>query len=165
MTNIVIDEMRADDWPAVRRIYEEGIATGHATFETVVPDWDAWHAGHLTNSRLVARAGSEVIGWAALAPTSSRTCYAGVAELSYYVAAAHRGHGVGRALVNENVRSAEQHGIWTLTAGLFPENVASVRLVESCGFRFVGRRERIGQLHGVWRDTVIYERRSETVGR
>src|SRR5262245_55315778 len=142
-----IQDMTADDWPAVHRIYEEGIATGNATFELAPPNWADWNAGHLMHTRFVAKLGSEVVGWAALAPTSRRSCYAGVAEVSYYVATAHRGQGVGKKLLQAAIQSSEQRGIWTLSAGLFPENVASVRLLESCGFRLVGRRERIGQMN------------------
>jgi phosphinothricin acetyltransferase len=161
----IIDEMHADDWPAVRRIYEQGIATCQATFETKTPSWQDWHAGHFSHCRLIARIDGDIVGWAALAPTSRRACYAGVAEVSIYIAKLHRMRGIGRALLQAIVPSSERHGIWTLTAGLFPENQASVRLLESCGFRLVGRRERIGQLDGKWRDTVIYERRSAIVGK
>ncbi|MCB2379050.1 N-acetyltransferase family protein [Hymenobacter sp. BT635] len=152
-------------WPAVRAIYEQGIATGNATFQTEAPEWDAWNTGHLAHSRLVAEAADgQIVGWAALTPVSGRCVYAGVAEISVYVAAAARGHGVGRQLLQALVAESEQHGIWTLQAGIFPENAASVRLHEAAGFRVVGQRERIGQMHGVWRDTVLLERRSATVG-
>ena len=161
--NYVIDAMRAEDWGRVRSIYLEGIATGHATFETDAPPWEAWDAGHLQKPRLVARAGDEILGWAALSPVSSRCVYGGVAEVSVYVGEEGRGRGVGRALLEALVGESEQAGIWTLQAGIFPENTASVRLHLRCGFREVGRRERIGKLKGVWRDTLLLERRSRSV--
>lgn len=155
-----IEPMRPDDWPRVREIYLDGIATGNATFETEAPAWPDWDAGHLPICRLVARMGAEVIGWAALSPVSKRRCYAGVAEVSLYVAATRRKQGVGRSLLLAVIGESERHGIWTLQGGSFPENEASLKLQASCGFRVIGRRERIGQLHGVWRDTIITERRS-----
>jgi phosphinothricin acetyltransferase len=162
--NYVIDAMTADDWGRVRSIYLEGIATGHATFETEAPSWADWDAAHLREPRLVARDGAEILGWAALSPVSSRRVYGGVAEVSVYVAEGGRGRGVGRALLEALVAESERRGIWTLQAGIFPENEASVRLHLRCGFREVGRRERIGRLRGVWRDTLLLERRSRTVG-
>ena len=156
--------LAAEHWPAVRLIYEEGLATGQASFETAVPDWPAWDAAHLAHSRLVALEGDAVVGWAALGPVSRRAVYAGVAEVSVYVSAAARGKGVGRALLRALVRESEAAGIWTLQASIFPENQASVRLHEACGFRLLGRRERIAQHRGIWRDTVILERRSLVVG-
>ena len=160
----VIDEMSPADWEAVRTIYLEGIATGNATFETEAPAWASWDAAHLPHSRLVARAGDEVMAWAALTPVSSRCVYGGVAEVSVYVGAGHRGAGLGRALLAALIASSERHGMWTLQAGVFPENEASVGLHRACGFREVGRRERVGKLHGRWRDTVLLERRSLIVG-
>jgi phosphinothricin acetyltransferase len=152
-------------WPAARAIYEAGIATGHATFATEAPSWEDWHRGHLAHGRLAAldEAG-QVTGWAALSPVSGRCVYAGVAEVSVYVASDARGRGVGRQLLQALVAESEQHGLWTLQAGIFPENAPSVRLHEACGFRLVGRRERIGQLRGRWRDTLLLERRSAVVG-
>jgi L-amino acid N-acyltransferase YncA len=155
--------MTADDWNAVRAIYQEGIDTGLATFETAVPTWETWHAGHLANNRLVARRAGQAIGWAALSPVSSRCVYQGVAEDSVYVAATARGQGVGKALLQALVTASEQDNIWTLQASLFPENSASLALHRVCGFRVVGRRERIAQLHGVWRDTLFLERRSPMI--
>ncbi len=152
------------DWPAVRAIYAEGIATGNATFETEPPGWEAFDAGHLTEPRLVAERGGEVVGWAALAPVSRRAVYAGVADLSIYVAETARGAGVGGLLLAALIRAAETRGIWTLQAGIFPENAASLALHERHGFRVVGRRERIGAMHGRWRDVVLMERRSTEVG-
>ena len=158
-----LQAMRPDDWPAVREIYQAGIATGEATFETTTPDWEAWDAGHLDEHRLVARVGGQVVGWAALAPVSDRCAYAGVAEDSIYVAPGGQGRGVGRALLGALVASAERGGIWTVQTGIFPENQASIRLHQACGFRVVGLRERLGQLNGRWRDVVLLERRSPVI--
>jgi L-amino acid N-acyltransferase YncA len=157
----VIDAMAPGDWPAVAAIYAEGLEAG--TFETEVPSWEAWDDAHLATPRLVARVDGAVRGWAALSPVSRRAVYRGVAEDSVYVASAVRGTGVGRALLTELVRLADEAGIWTIQAGCFPENTASIRLHEACGFRVVGRRERIGQREGVWRDVVLLERRSPSV--
>ena len=162
--NYVVEEMRPEDWGQVRAIYLEGIATGVATFETDAPAWEKWDAGHLRKARLVARDGAEVLGWAALSPVSDRCVYGGVAEVSVYVGERGRGRGIGRALLDALVAASERNGIWTLQAGVFPENEASIRLHLSCGFREVGRRERIGRLHGAWRDTLLLERRSRSVG-
>lgn len=154
------------DWPRVRAIYAEGIESGHATFQTEVPTWGKWDSSRLDRCRIVAEVEGRVDGFAALSPTSSRPVYAGVCEVMVYVAAAARGRGIGRALVAELVRQSEDAGIWTLQAGIFPENEASIRAHLAAGFREVGRRERIGRFHdGRWRDTVLLERRSETVGR
>ena len=158
----------AAQWPQVRAIYEEGIATGIATFQTEAPAWAAWDAAHLTHSRLVVTDAQQpdgpVLGWAALTPVSGRCVYSGVAEVSVYVASAARGRGVGQALLLALVVAAEQNGLWTLQAGIFPENEPSLRLHQRVGFRVVGRRERIGQLHGQWRDTLLLERRSAVIG-
>ena len=157
--------MTAGDWPVVRAIYEAGIATGHATFQTEAPEWDAWDRAHLPTCRLVAKSDDgSVVGWAALSPISARPVYAGVAEVSVYVADDARGQGVGHSLLEALVQAAEADGRWTLQAGICPENAASVRLHEHCGFRVVGRRERIGRHHGVWRDVLLLERRSAVVG-
>ena len=162
--NYVIDEMKGADWEQVRSIYLEGIATGVATFEIDAPSWEKWDAGHLRKARLAARDGDEILGWAALSPVSDRCVYGGVAEVSVYVGERGRGRGVGRALLDALVEASEQNGIWTLQAGVFPENAASIKLHLRCGFREVGRRERIGKLNGVWRDTLLFERRSHRVG-
>ena len=162
---MIIDALHPTDWLQVHTIYLEGIATGQATFEQRAPDWEAWDRKHLLTCRLVARDRVEqVVGWAALTPYSARAVYAGVAEVSIYIAAAMRGQGVGRRLLTALVDASEAAGIWTLQAGIFPENTASVRLHARCGFRVVGRRERIGQLHGVWRDVLLLERRSGIIG-
>jgi len=152
------------DWDDVARIYAEGIATRLATFETEVPSWQAWDGAHLAEHRLMAREDGRAAGWAALAPVSSRCVYAGVAEVSVYVAAAARGHGVGTALLSALVASSEVGGVWTLEAGILPENGASVRMHERCGFRVVGRRERLGRMDGEWRDVLLLERRSRVAG-
>jgi L-amino acid N-acyltransferase YncA len=163
MKEISIAPMEQADWLPVREIYLEGIATGHATFETGAPSWESWNAAHLPFARLVARCG-DIVGWAALSPVSQRCVYGGVAEVSVYVSSESRGAGVGRALLGELIQESERNGIWTLQAGIFPENGASIALHLSCGFREVGRRERIGKLDGVWRDTILFERRSQTIG-
>jgi phosphinothricin acetyltransferase len=161
---VTIAPLRRADWGDVARIYGEGIATGEATFETEVPEWDRWDAAHMPSHRLAATAGGHLVGWAALSPVSERCVYAGVAEVSVYVAAHARGHGVGAALLAALVSSSEADGVWTLQAGIFPENEASVRLHERAGFRVVGRRARLGRLHGAWRDVLLMERRSPVVG-
>jgi phosphinothricin acetyltransferase len=155
--------MALTDWDAVRRIYEQGIATGNATFETEAPAWSEWDASHLVDHRVVADVGGEVVGWAALSPVSSRCVYAGVAENSVYVAESARSHGLGRALLRALINGSDAAGIWTIQTGIFPENGVSLRLHHSCGFRVVGRRERIGRLNGSWRDTLLLERRSAVV--
>lgn len=152
--------MEEEDWPQVRAIYLEGIATGHATFETEAPSWERWDESHLQIGRLVMRDGEEVLGWTALSPVSKRAVYRGVAELTVSVRESARGKGIGRALLEALIADSESNGIWTLQASIFPENTASIKLHLRCGFREVGRRERIGQLKDIWRDTVLFERRS-----
>jgi L-amino acid N-acyltransferase YncA len=154
-------ELTKADWLAVRSIYEQGIAGGQATFETEAPMWAVWDRAH--SLRLVAEQDREVLGWAALSPVSERCVYGGVVEDSVYVADSAQGRGIGRALLEEVVRRAERDGVWTIQAGIFPENESSIALHERCGFRVVGMRERIGKHHGVWRDVVLMERRSEEV--
>lgn len=161
---VVIEDMAAGDWDAVRAIYEEGIATGHATFEQSTPEWEQWNSGHLPSCRLIAKANSHVLGWAALSPVSKRQVYVGVAEVSVYVAEQARGKGIGLELLTALVKASESHGIWALQAVIFPENKASIELHKRCGFRIVGTRERIGRMHGKWRDTVLMERRSSVTG-
>jgi len=163
--NCVIDQMRASDWKQVREIYLEGIRSGHSTFETEAPSWERWDEAHLPFARLVMREGERVLGWAALSPVSKRRVYRGVAEVTVYVAESARGQGIGRALLDALIEESERNGIWTLQASIFPENVASVELHRRCGFREVGRRERIAMLHNVWRDTLLFERRSNASGR
>jgi phosphinothricin acetyltransferase len=159
----MIRELVPTDWPAVAAIYAEGIATGDATFETDVPSWEVWDAAH-TGPRLVAEDEDDLVGWAATIAYSDRCCYAGVAEVSVYVAERARGRGVGRELLADLVERSERSGVWTLQAGIFPENEPSVRLHEACGFRVVGVRERLGELNGRWRDVLLLERRSKEVG-
>lgn len=156
--------MKPGDWEKVRSIYLEGIATGYTTFETDAPSWEKWDAGHLQFARLVARQGDRVLGWAALSPVSKRDAYRGVAELSVSIEEQSRGQGIGRALLEALIEESERNAIWTLQAAIFPENTASVKLHLRCGFREVGRRERIGKLNGSWRDTLLFERRSAIVG-
>jgi L-amino acid N-acyltransferase YncA len=158
-----VDELTAGDWPAVSAIYADGIATRNATFETEVPSWEAWDAAHLADHRLVVRRGDEVVAWAALSPVSDRCAYRGVAEGSIYVATGARGQRIGRRLLTQLVERAEADGIWTIQTGVFPENLASLKLHVACGFRVVGVRERIGQLDGAWRDVVLLERRSKEI--
>jgi phosphinothricin acetyltransferase len=174
----LIIPMPQDLWPAVRDLYADGIATGNATFETDLPDWEHWDSSHLKSCRLVALdkspenvgegqfppAAFNVLGWAALSPVSPRRVYRGVAEVSVYVAAAARGRGIGKALLKALVLESEVNGLWTLQASIFPENVASIRVHKSCGFRQVGIRHKIGKLGDRWRDTVLLERRSTNTG-
>lgn len=162
--HVTIRAMQPTDWIAVRTIYAEGIATGNATFETTVPPREVWDRNHLPDGRLVATSEGRVVGWAALLPVSNRAVYAGVCEVSVYVAASARRKGIGTALLEALVHESEGMGIWTLQAGIFPENVASLALHRACGFRRVGIRTRLGQLHGAWRDVVLMERRSEVFG-
>jgi len=160
----IINGLQPSDWEQIRAIYLEGIATRNATFETEAPSWEKWNAAHLADLRLAARAGDRILGWAALSPVSSRCVYAGVGEVSVYVRASFRRRGIGRALLAELIALSEKHGIWTLQAGVFPENQASLALCRKCGFREVGRRERLGKLDGAWRDVLLLERRSTVVG-
>lgn len=156
--------MTENDWPSVRAIYEEGIATGNATLEVSVPDWPKWDAEHVKECRLVFKENGTVQGWAALTPVSGRCVYAGVAEVSVYIGASFRGKGVGKKLLQALVEASEASGIWTLQAGILKENTASIELHQSCEFREVGVREKLGQLNSAWRDVVMMERRSKVVG-
>lgn len=159
-----IETMKDEDWPQMREIYHQGIMTGNATFETQVPSWEKWNEGHLRDCRLVARNGQQVLGWAALTSVSVRPVYAGVTEVSVYVAAAARGRGVGKTLLQALVEKSEKCGIWMLQAGIFPENLSSIALHKTCGFREVGVRRGLGKLGDIWRDVLLLERRSDTVG-
>lgn len=161
---VQISTMQKNDWKSVKDIYREGIETGIATFETTVPSWEEWDQNHLENCRLVARMDEKVTGWAALSPVSSRCVYGGVAEISIYVSKEARGRGVGTLLLRRLIESSEKTGIWTLQAGIFPENEPSISLHRKCGFRVVGRRERIGKLDGKWKDIILMERRSDSIG-
>ena len=157
--------MSPADWESVRAIYREGIATGDATFEQSAPEWEQWDERHLRACRVVARSGGKVLGWAALSPVSRRRVYRGVAEVSVYVSGRARRKGVGMALLTALIESSEREGIWTLQAGIFPENTPSVELHRRAGFRVVGIRERLGSMDGRWRDVVLMERRSAVVGQ
>ena len=156
--------MEQRHWQAVERIYLEGIATGQATFQTGSPGWEEWDSSHTANCRLVALEHEQVLGWAALTPVSGRCVYAGVAEVSVYVSEEARGKGVGKKLLEALVTQSEEEGYWTLQAGIFPENPASMRLHQQAGFRIIGTRERIGKMQGHWRDTILLERRSDLIG-
>ena len=156
--------MKPSDWEAVKEISEEGIATGNATFQQSAPTWEEWNNSHLQHSRIVAKEDNNILGWAALTPVSGRCVYAGVAEVSVYVTDKARGKGLGKQLLQKLIEESEANGIWTLQAGIFPENRASIKIHEACGFRILGTRERIGKMNGAWRDTILMERRSETVG-
>jgi L-amino acid N-acyltransferase YncA len=156
--------MTQQHWTSVSEIFAQGIATGNATFETSVSSWQEWDARHLPACRLVGLRGEEVVGWAALSAVSSRDVYRGVAEVSVYIAESARGQGIGAALLDKLIEESERNGIWTLQAGILAENVASIRLHEKAGFRVVGKRERIGCMYGIWRDTILMERRSKVAG-
>jgi L-amino acid N-acyltransferase YncA len=168
--NVTIAAMLASDWADVARIYEEGIATGHATFTDAPPrDWAEWNAHHISECSVVARTSAGVVGWACLSPVSSRCVYRGVAEISTYVSSHTRGQGVGGKLVSALIELSERNDIWSLQAGIFPENTRSLRLHLACGFREVGRREKMGRMNfgpmaGIWRDVVLLERRSQVTG-
>jgi phosphinothricin acetyltransferase len=161
--SVTFEDLRSEHWPEVARIYADGMATGHATFETKVPSWESWDSSHLDAHRFVALLDGEVVGWVAVSPVSDRCVYGGVVENSVYVASRVRGRGVGRLLLERLIASTEAAGIWTIQTGIFPENAASVRLHERVGFEVVGRRKRLGKLHGAWRDVLLLERRSELV--
>lgn len=163
-TELEICSMTAAVWPAVQEIYKQGIDTGMATFETEVPEWEQWDGNHLEHSRLVAERDGTILGWGALSAVSDRCVYGGVAEVSIYIAEAARGYGLGKELLTALITHSEQNDIWTLQAGIFAENEVSIALHEKCGFRAVGRRERLGQLHGNWKDVMLLERRSNKVG-
>lgn len=161
---VTLAEMTPAHWENVREIYLEGIATGQATFQTTAPGWEDWDSSHTANCRFVALKNEEVMGWAALTPVSGRCVYAGVAEVSVYIAEKARGNGVGTLLLNKLVEESEKNHYWTLQSSIFPENEASIKLHQKAGFRIMGIRERIGKMNGLWRDTVILERRSTTIG-
>jgi L-amino acid N-acyltransferase YncA len=161
---IKLELMKPSDWEAVKDIYEEGIATGNATFQQSAPTWEEWNNSHLQHSRIVAKEEDNVVGWAALTPVSGRCVYAGVAEVSVYVSDKVRGRGLGKQLLQKLIEESEANGIWTLQAGIFPENTPSIKIHEASGFRIFGTRERIGKMNGVWRDNLQLERRSKVVG-
>jgi phosphinothricin acetyltransferase len=157
-------EISEENYPAVARIYGEGLQTGTATFETTIPSWEKWNDGHLPFGRIIAVEDNNYLGWAALSPVSSRCVYGGVAEVSVYVAETARGKGAGAFLLKNLIEISEANNIWTLQSGIFRDNVASHKLHIKCGFREVGYKEKVGQLHGVWKDNVLLERRSKVVG-
>ena len=161
---ITFDKMQPGDWLTVKEIYEQGIATGNATFQQSAPEWTEWDSSHLQHSRIVAKEGDEIIGWAALTPVSGRCVYAGVAEVSVYVSDKARGKGVGKQLLQKLVEESEANDTWTLQAGIFPENLSSIKIHQDCSFKILGTRERIGKMNGTWRDTVLMERRSKIIG-
>jgi L-amino acid N-acyltransferase YncA len=157
-------EISEENYPEVARIYGEGLQTGTATFETTIPSWEKWDAGHLSFGRILAVEKDHYLGWASLSPVSSRCVYGGVAEVSVYVSDSTRGKGVGEFLLKNLIEISEANNIWTLQSGIFRDNVASHKLHIKCGFREVGYKEKVGQLHGVWKDNVLLERRSKVVG-
>lgn len=161
----IIDNMKNSDWEQVSNIYEEGIKTGKATFQTEVPAWEQWDSSHLDCCRIVARLDEKILGWAALSPTSSRCVYAGVAEVSVYIKQGYRGIGIGEALLKRLVELSEDNGLWTLQSGILRENMQSVFLHSKCGFREIGYKEKVGRMpDGTWHDTILMERRSKVVG-
>ncbi len=164
MKSTAIIPMREEHWPAVSSIYKQGIATGNATFETVCPDWPTWDIAHRKECRFVAIINKQVAGWVALIPVSARVVYAGVAEVSVYIHEEFRGHGIGNLLLEKLIVESEKIGIWTLQAGIFPENEASLHIHKINGFREVGIRKRIGRMQDTWRDVVLLERRSNITG-
>lgn len=159
-----IEKLESNHYPSVKRIYEEGIATGNATFQSEAPLWEEWNRNHVAHSRLVAIENNEVVGWAALTPVSGRCVYAGVAEVSVYVGIQARGKGIGKLLLEKLIYESERNNIWTLQSGVFPENHASLKVHEQTGFRQIGLREKIGKMKGAWRDIVLLERRSKVTG-
>ena len=161
---ITFSPLLPEHWQVVRSIYEEGIKTGNATFQQSAPEWEEWNNTHLAHSRVVAEADNEIAGWAALTAVSGRCVYAGVGEVSVYVGEKFRGQKIGNALLQQLIKESEANNIWTLQAGIFPENKGSIKIHEVNGFRIVGYREKIGQMNGVWRDTILMERRSSVVG-
>jgi len=156
--------MTPTDWTSVANIYQEGLSTGFASFETSAPSFDDWDAAHLSSCRIVATENERMLGWVALSPVSSRCVYGGVAELSVYVSKTSRGKGVGKLLMETVIQDSEAEGLWTIQSGIFPENTASIELHKKVGFRYIGKRERVGKLNGVWKDNLLFERRSDTVG-
>jgi len=157
--------MLESDWPSVSKIYAEGILTGFATFETTVPEFSDWDKTHIASCRIVSENNGFITGWAALSPVSSRCVYDGVAEVSVYTGKEARGQGVGTALMTRLIELSENEGYWTLQSGIFPENETSIKLHKRVGFRFLGKREKVGKTKiGVWKDNLLFERRSKLVG-
>ncbi|WP_273565400.1 GNAT family N-acetyltransferase [Maribacter halichondriae] len=162
--NIIIRPMEAEDWASVSEIYKEGIETGFATFEQDIPSYETWDFAHMKVCRLIAEKDDSILGWAALSPVSSRCVYGGVGEVSVYIGQNSRGMGVGKILMESLIAESEKEGIWTLQSGIFPENIGSIQLHEKVGFRYIGKRERVGNLDGIWKDNLLFERRSKVVG-
>ena len=156
--------MKAADWTNVAEIYRQGIETGNATFQQEIPTWDDWNNGHIKSCRIVAEIDNEIVGWAALTAVSGRCVYAGVAEVSVYISNKYRGQKIGTKLLDKLIAESENKKLWTLQAGIFPENIASLKIHEELGFRKIGHREKIGKMNGIWRDTVLLERRSKVIG-
>ncbi len=163
-SNITTREITEADYPSIKRIFEEGIITGNATFQKTAPGWDDWNASKLLYCRLAAVVDNEIAGWTALTPTSKREVYKGINEESIYIAKKYMGKGIGKLLMNALIDESEKHGVWTLYASIFPENTVSIKLHLSCGFREIGFMEKAGCMDGVWRDTVLFERRSKKIG-
>jgi L-amino acid N-acyltransferase YncA len=164
MQNVLIDKMTEDSWNDVARIYNSGIATRNATFEKQAPDWVTWDSAHRKDCRLIAKIGDKIVGWAALSNVSGRCVYSGVAEVSVYVDAEYRGQGIGDKLMKSLINDSESNGIWTLQAGIFPENESSIKVHQKNGFRIIGVREKLGKMDDTWRDVVMLERRSKKIG-
>ncbi len=161
---MTIRKMTPSDWETVASIYAEGIATGFATFEKDIPTYEDWDAAHMKSCRLVATEHAQILGWAALSPVSSRCVYGGIGEVSVYIGAESRGRGVGKTLLNALITASEAAGLWTIQSGIFPENKGSIKVHENTGFRLIGKRERVGKLNGVWKDNLLFERRSKRIG-
>lgn len=160
-----IEEINSSHWEQIKSIYLEGIKTEIATFQTEAPTWENWDNGHLDSCRLAAISEGEVLGWVALSPTSTRSCYAGVVEVSIYISGKYKGKGIGTALLEEVIRQSEENGIWSLYCSIIRENVASLKLHKKCGFREIGIREKIAKMdNGKWHDVVLFERRSKVTG-
>ncbi len=162
--HMTIRDMHSADWGQVSQIYADGIATGFATFETSTPTYDHWDKAHTAHCRFVAEEAGEILGWVALSPVSSRCVYGGVAEVSVYIATKNRGKGIGKLLMEHLILESEKAGYWTLQSGIFPENLGSIKLHEKVGFRYIGKRERVGKIKGVWKDNLLFEKRSQIVG-
>lgn len=159
-----IRNFKKEDFDVVKKIYQQGIDSGLATFQTQAKNWQEWDNSVLPICRLVAVDDSNVLGWAALSSISDRCVYGGVSEVTVYVATEAQGRGIGYKLLSALIKDSEKNNMWTLQAGIFPENQASINLHKKCGFRIVGTREKLGQINGVWHDVVLLERRSKVVG-
>lgn len=161
---LVFKEIHKDDFDSVSEIYSQGLNTGIATFETEVPDWEKWNVKFHSNCRILAELNNEVAGFAVLSPVSNREVYKGVAEVTIYVKDKHRGKGIGKKLLEELISQSEHNGYWSLQASIFPQNIASIKIHQNCGFRLIGKKEKIGKRHGIWYDNLIFEKRSKING-